>query len=351
MSDWNHGNAHFLRGIATELIERGHSVRIYEPSGGWSLSNLLAYEGDSALTLFHNTYPHLHSRFYEPDTIDLDRELDCSDLVLVHEWSDPGLVRRIGEYRARSRRFKLLFHDTHHRAVSTGAHEIGRNLQDYDGVLAFGRALRDVYLVNGWAQRAWVWHEAADTRTFRPLISMERTRDVVWIGNWGDGERTSALDSFLLRPIREEGLDASIYGVRYPENALKEIQSAGIRYEGWVPNFEVPRVFATFKATIHIPRGYYVDALPGIPTIRVFEALACGIPLVCAPWDDAEGLFQAGSDFLIARDTEDMKRKCRQIINDESFANALRDRGLRTIQERHTCAHRVDELLSIYAEL
>jgi spore maturation protein CgeB len=40
--------------------------------------------------------------------------------------------------------------------------------------------------------------------------------------------------------------------------------------------------------------------LPGIPTIRVFEALACGIPLVSAPWDDSEHLFRPGEDFLVA---------------------------------------------------
>ena len=56
----------------------------------------------------------------------------------------------------------------------------------------------------------------------------------------------------------------------------------------------MPEVFARFRVTVHVPRRPYVEALPGIPTIRVFEALACGIPLVCAPWDDAEGLFTPG---------------------------------------------------------
>jgi len=351
VSDWNHGNAHFLRGIATELIERGHEVRIYEPTGGWSLSNLIANHGTSALKLFHQFYPQLHSRFYDPHSIDLDRELDCVDLVIVHEWNDAVLVRRVGEHRARTRRFTLLFHDTHHREVSEPDPNMRCDLRNYDGVLAFGHALRELYLRECRTQRAWVWHEAADTRVFRPPLSAERNRDLVWIGNWGDGERTAALHKFLILPIREESIDASIYGVRYPENALRQIHDAGILYEGWIPNFEVPRVFAQFKVTVHIPRGLYVEALPGIPTIRVFEALACGIPLICAPWNDAENLFQAGSDYLVAYDTEDMRRKCRAVINDPSFADELSDRGLRAIRDRHTCAHRVNELLKIHAEL
>jgi spore maturation protein CgeB len=41
LADWNHRNAHFLRGIATELLARGHDVRVYEPHNAWSLQNLV----------------------------------------------------------------------------------------------------------------------------------------------------------------------------------------------------------------------------------------------------------------------------------------------------------------------
>ena len=42
LSDWNHGNAHFLRGIVSELLSRDHDVQVYEPQEAWSLQNLLA---------------------------------------------------------------------------------------------------------------------------------------------------------------------------------------------------------------------------------------------------------------------------------------------------------------------
>src|SRR5881396_2407079 len=45
VSDWNHGNAHFLRGIATELLKRGHDVAIYEPRDSWSRQNLVKEHG------------------------------------------------------------------------------------------------------------------------------------------------------------------------------------------------------------------------------------------------------------------------------------------------------------------
>ena len=102
---------------------------------------------------------------------------------------------------------------------------------------------------------------------------------------------------------------------------------------------------------MHVPRRFYVDLLPGIPTIRVFEALACGIPLVSAPWDDCEGLFAPGEDFLVARDAREMRAQLRAVLNDPALARTLAERGRRTILARHTCAHRVDELLAIHAEI
>jgi spore maturation protein CgeB len=99
--------------------------------------------------------------------------------------------------------------------------------------------------------------------------------------------------------------------------------------------------------TVHVPRRPYVEALPGIPTIRPFEALACGIPLVSAPWCDSEGLFRPGEDYLVARTGQEMRRHVRSVLNDPDLAAALAGNGRDTILARHTCAHRVDELLSI----
>ena len=94
---------------------------------------------------------------------------------------------------------------------------------------------------DGWARRAWTWHEAADTRVFRPLAGRHREGDLVWVGNWGDDERTAELHEFLLDPVQALGLKARVYGVRYPDHARAALADAGIEYAGWLPNFERPR--------------------------------------------------------------------------------------------------------------
>ncbi len=349
VSDWNHGNAHFLRGLVRELQAQGHDVAIFEPEDGWSRRNLLAEAGPAALAEFARAFPGQRPVLYGPD-LDLDEALDGADLVLVHEWTESALVARIGRHRARGGRYRLLFHDTHHRSA-TAPDEIGRyDLDGYDGVLAFGAVVRDIYLERGWARRAWVWHEAADTALFRPCPG-PRAGDLVWIGNWGDGERTEELGEFLLGPVRTLGLAALVHGVRYPPAALPVLASCGIRFGGWLPNHRVPELFGTHGVTVHVPRRAYRTALPGIPTIRMFEALACGIPLVSAPWDDVEGLFRPGRDYLVAETGAAMAAHLRTVLHDRDFADALASNGLARIRDRHTCAHRVAELLAIHRSL
>jgi spore maturation protein CgeB len=351
VSDWNHGNAHFLRGICSELLARGHELAVYEPADAWSVTNLVAEHGEQALAGFARAYPQLESRRCDLDALDLDEVLDGAQLVLVHEWNPHALVRRIGQHRRAHSHYRLLFHDTHHRCVTDEAGMAAYDLAHYDGVLAFGSVIRDRYLQRGWAARAWTWHEAADVRVFRPLDGERREGDLVWIGNWGDEERSAELREFLLEPVRALGLRATIHGVRYPAAALQALADAGIHYGGWLPNPAAPMVFARHAVTVHVPRRPYVEALPGIPTIRVFEALACGIPLVSAPWDDSEGLFEPGSDFLVAADGVAMQRQLRAVLHEPGLAQALASQGRRTVLARHTCGHRVDELLAIYAEL
>jgi spore maturation protein CgeB len=345
-SCWNHGNAHFLRGVLSELIARGHDVRVLEPEGAWSLVNLLEDHGEAGLAAFNASYPELGSRTYSRPEEGAAQAWNA-DLVIVHEWNDPELVAAVGRLRSRGGRFTLLFHDTHHRAVSAPHEMRAYDLSAYDGVLAFGAALARVYERWGWGDRAFVWHEAADTRRFHPP-ARDCVRDgLVWIGNWGDGERSAELFDYLLRPAREAGLTLDVYGVRYPAEARRKLTEYGAKYHGWLANARAPAVFAKHLATVHVPRGFYATLLPGIPTIRVFEALACGIPLVSAPWDDAEGLFRADEDFLMARGRAEMTRALRDVKHDPDLRASLMRNGLNAISKRHSCAHRVDELFRI----
>jgi spore maturation protein CgeB len=346
-SDWNHGNAHFLRGVLSECFWRGFSVLALEPCDSWSAANLARDHGAAALDAWREAYPPMPLMVYDFERLDFDRVLDDADLVLVHEWNEPRLVARIAAHRKSEGRYLLLFHDTHHRMVSAPEAIGAIDLDGFDGVLAFGDVLREAYRRRGWGRQAFTWHEAADLRVFGPRPEVVRERELIWVGNWGDGERCAELQEFLIGPVRSLGLSARIHGVRYPEAARSALSNAGIEFAGHLANFRVPQVFAAAAMTVHVPRRPYVEMLPGIPTIRVFEALACGIPLVSAWWDDAERLFAPGEDFLVARGGAEMCGHLDALRHDPGLAAALASRGRATHETRHSCAHRVDELIAI----
>jgi spore maturation protein CgeB len=80
LSDWNHGNAHFLRGVATELLARGHDVQVLEPRDAWSVQNLVNDAGEAALMGYQDAYPGLSSTRYDLHSLDLDEALRDAEL-------------------------------------------------------------------------------------------------------------------------------------------------------------------------------------------------------------------------------------------------------------------------------
>lgn len=354
-SDWNNGNAHFLRGLLRGLVAMGHDVAIFEPCPAWSINNLRDEPlGDSSLSQFAETYPELRITPYNAST-SYDptfwrNALRGREIVILHEWNPPGLAATLLEVRSQLG-FRLLFHDTHHRASSSPEQIRLFRTHRFDGILAFGHSLRRIYQEQFDIRNVWTLHEAADTNVFCPHPGTPKQYDVVWIGNWGDEERSQEIREFLLRPAMALGSRRfQVFGVRYPEQGLSALSNAGVDYGGYLPNLEAPAVYSRSRLTVHIPRQQYATAMHGIPTIRVFEALACGIPLISAPWDDDEQLFREG-DLLFVGSGAEMKRAMEKLLTDESAARAQALRGLETILSRHTCAHRAEQLSEICEEL
>jgi spore maturation protein CgeB len=357
-SDWNNGNAHFLRGLLRALGQCGHDVRIFEPADEWSIRNLRKEEdGERSLTEFAEIYPDLQIYSYDAEGIDSFSNIEHwrnllreTDFVILHEWNPPRLADHLLALRDELG-FRLLFHDTHHRASSSPEQIRLLGVDRTDGVIAFGEALRSIYRERFNITRAWTLHEAADTSVFRPLGRTDKKADVIWIGNWGDDERSTEICKYLLRPASEmPEYRYTIFGVRYPDQAIAALEYARVRYGGYLPNIHSPSVYAASRVTVHIPRQQYSQAMAGIPTIRVFEALACGIPLVSAPWHDCENLFRRG-DFCIAHSTAEMKAALQILLTDNRAAEQQGAQGLETVLARHTCMHRAEQLTSICEEI
>jgi len=356
ISDWNHGNAHFLRGLASELVKLGHEVRCYEERDAWAMKNLAAESNGTApaaLITFRRAFASLDVRFYSSDSDFPEfarRELRGADVVVVHEWNSPEVVHAILSQKQQLG-FRALFHDTHHRAYTSPKEILRFPLSEFDGVLAFGQAIRQIYCEAFGVKRTWTFHEAADVSHFFPFVA-EKDTDVVWIGNWGDEERTRELEEFLITPAAAmRDCKFAVHGVRYPEHAMDQLYRSGIEFRGYLPNLRAPEVYGRSKLSLHVPRKFYANGLSGVPTIRVFEALAAGAPLVCAPWIDSEQLFRAGEDYLCVPDSKTMVAELRRLLRDGAAREQLSANGRQTILARHTCAHRAEQLVEICREL
>lgn len=353
-SDWNNGNAHFLRGLLREMGKMGHEVVIFEPCTEWSVANLLEERyGKDSIRQFIASYPDLQIQLYEITSIkrpDTWRErLKEFDIIFVHEWNPPTLAHMLLDLRGELG-YHMLFHDTHHRASSSPEQMCLFSVDQFDGIVVFGEVLRKIYRERFDMRRVWTLHEAADTTIFRPL-DVPKRNDVVWVGNWGDDERSDEIRQFFLHPAKLlSERKFIIYGVRYPSEARRALQEAGVHYGGYLANLNAPSVYASSRLTVHVPRQPYVKEMIGIPTIRVFEALACGIPLISAPWRDSEGLFREGDMKFVANGHE-MHRAIERLLNHPEEAEEQIERGRETLLARHTCKHRAEELTAICEEV
>jgi spore maturation protein CgeB len=331
LSDWRNPSASLLRGVAMELLLRGHEVVVYEPRQSPSLGRLLGEQGHGAVARFHAAYPGLASRRYDLEVLDLDYALKGASLVVVHEACHPHLVRRLGAHRKSGGHYQLLFH-----AVGGPG---GDRIPPYDGLLAGSERVR----LNGPTGRTIAWPGAADTRLFRPVAAGPAEADVVWIGDWDGDSDLPQLEALLLEPIRKLGLTARVIGAGYTPAARALLEGSGVGYLGWVPGFAMPEVYARFKAAIHyLSRSRAAEA--GLSR-RPYEALACATPMVCAQWDDPEGPLQPGLDFGLARDGVEMAGWLRGLLTNPVLSQTIVRHGRRTVLAQHTCARRADALL------
>ncbi len=322
----------------------------YEQADNWSLANLLKLN-PRAIDDFQRAFPDLRFETYDLGHVEgfVRDRLAQADVALVNEWNEPDVIRLIGRV-CRELRVTALFHDTHYRVVLDENYRQRLGLEQFDHILAFSPSVASRYRGLGF-DRVSVLHEAADTTVFAPRET-PKSMDVVFVGNYGDGDRSAELEDYVFGPRGHlPHLRYAVYGVRYPEQVVARLNNGlGISYGGWLPNVEVPAVYSAARVVLHVPRRQYVELLPGTPTIRVFEALASRACLICLPWEDTDALFAAGEDFAVAQSPDQMRELIDWLCRDDDARQRFATHGYQTILARHTCAHRAIELLSLLSE-
>jgi hypothetical protein len=291
--------------------------------------------------------PACRRRSTTPMPISPNWLVEHAELVIVHEWNEPELIARLGTIRKRGAPFRLLFHDTHHRAVSAPEE---MRAYDLSGLTACSPLAK--HWPRSIAAGAGAMTYTSGTRPPTCAASTRRRRKAPAKVSCG-----SAIGAMANAPPSSPEFPAGAGTVsRARAGHLRRALSAVRRWRRWsatAPAIAAGRPTRSAPDDLRAPSwrpstspaGTTPKRLPGIPTIRVFEALACGIPLLCAPWDDAEGLFRPGTDYLIARDGAQMSAHLEALSLDPAMRADLATNGFETIRTRHTCAHRVRRIV------
>jgi hypothetical protein len=192
------------------------------------------------------------------------------------------------------------------------------DLRHYDGVLAFGAVVRDIYLREGWTPRAWTWHEAADVRVFRPLPGRPRDGDLVWVGNWGDDERTAELGEFLVEPVRALGLRARVHGVRYPADGEAGARGRGDRLRRVAPQLRGARALRPLRRHRARPAAAVRARAPRHPHDPRLRGARLRHPARERAVGRRRGPVHARRGLLVARDGAAMRGHLRDVLADAS---------------------------------
>ena len=232
-------------------------------------------------------------------------------MVIVHEWNEPELVAALGRAPARAAASASRCSSTTPTTApsATPKRSGASTSKAMTACSPSAKRSREVYRRWGWGGRVWTWHEAADTRLFRPPEREAPREGLVWIGNWGDDERSAELESFLLRPARTAGLPLDIHGVRYPDARAAHAGAS------------TARATAAGCRTPACRRSSPATSPPS--TCRAASTWTCcpaSRPSACSrrwpaasrssprPGATPRGLFRPGEDYLVARNEAEMAR-------------------------------------------
>jgi spore maturation protein CgeB len=169
--------------------------------------------------------------------------------------------------------------------------------------------------------------------------------DLGYLGTYSD-DRQPTLDALLLEPARRHlNRRFAVAGPMFPETI--DWPSNVERIENVSPG-DHPDFYCSQRFTLNVTRADMVRA-GWSPSVRLFEAAACGVPIVSDWWEGLDAFFEPGKEVLIARETDDVERILTQVGEEARRATAEAAR-VRVLRE-HTAARRAAELEQLVGQM
>ena len=333
-SSWGNGHATTYRGLVRELVRRGHDVLFLERDVPWYAENRDLPHPPFGRTELYSSRLDLRQRFSEA--------VRDADLVVVGSYVPEGVP--VGEWATETARGVTAFYDID-TPVTLAKLERGDEeylspslIPRYDLYLSFsGGPILDRLMREYGSPAARPFYCSFDPELYFPEPRKLRW-DLGYMGTYSD-DRQPPLEALLLEPARRLPKGRFVVaGPQYPESVRWPENVERIDH---LPPSEHRAFYNSQRFTLNITRADMIRAGYS-PSVRLFEAAACGVPIISDYWDGLDSYFELDREILVARSPEDTLRFLREI--GEAERRAIGERTRRRVLNAHTAAHRAEKL-------
>ncbi|RYZ05062.1 MAG: glycosyltransferase [Comamonadaceae bacterium] len=333
-SSWGNGHATTYRGLVRELVRRGHDVLFLERDVPWYADNRDMPRPTWGRTVLYADLPTLRREHADA--------VGVADLVIVGSYVPDGVA--VGDWVQSQASGLTAFYDID-TPVTLARLERGdteylapRQIADYGLYLSFtgGPTLARLERDYG-SPAARVLYCAFDPALYHPEPS-KPTWDLGYMGTYSD-DRQPTVASLLLAPARAwpQGRFA-VAGPQYPKDI---VWPANLQYMPHLPPAEHRAFYNRQRFTLNVTRADMIAA-GWSPSVRLFEAAACGTPIISDRWAGIESLFVPGEEIFLADSGDEVLRLLRDLPEDER--RRVGERARQRVLAEHTAAHRAAEL-------
>lgn len=341
-SSWGNGHATLWRGLCRALARRGHEVVFLERDVPYYAAHRDLYALPQGRLLFYSDLHEAHRMGRN--------ELADADIALVTSYCPEGA--RLSELVLSSSAGLKVFYDLD-TPVTLNQLRQGKNvdyigergLRDFDLVLSFtGGAALELLKTQLGARRVASLYGSVDPEVHRPVPPVAAYQaDLSYLGTYA-ADRQKTLEKLFIEPARRlPQLRFLIGGALYPEHFP---WTQNIFFARHVAPAEHPGFFCSSRLTLNVTRGAMAQ-MGYCPSGRLFEAAACGTPVLSDWWEGLDEFFTPGTEVLVARTTEEAIGALE--LSHEDVARVARNARERTLAE-HTAEHRALEMEQAFAE-
>lgn len=345
-SSWGNGHATTYRALSRALARRGHRVLFLERDVPWYAAHRDLPQPPYARTELYRDVGELRRRFH--------RDVALADLVMVGSYVPEGV--EVGTWVLATASGRTAFYDID-TPVTLARLECGDFayispdlIPHYDLYLSFtGGPILDCLEQQHGARRAVPLYCSVDPVLYRPerwhrprpcggqgLRGASRCWDLGYMGTYS-ADRQPALDRLLIEPARRRSDGRFLVaGPQYPEHLAWPDNVERVSH---VSPAEHPAFYNGLRFALNVTRRDMVQA-GYAPSVRLFEAAACGTPVISDPWEGLGTFFEVGREILVARSAEEICHHISSISEEERMVMAARARS--RILAEHTAARRAE---------